>query len=256
MPRSAVVVVTDVDVILSQLELIADNAQSRKHIDKYSLGFISALKTYFGDNKHRVLVPVKSVGAIPTSMSRSFVDMLDLGDIKAILNDTSDTPTFLTRKGAETYIKEKQRFNSLYAEVDQILDRSISLTHFQNRNKGKWLQLVSKNTLNCRLEEEQLDSCILLTSSMVRDAFQSQTFSRVKVAKSTMSSADKQVASVRWADIGGLERVREEVMNLIQLPIANPNLFPSGCHRRRGILFFGPPGNGNFLYVSLQNVID
>ena len=39
-----------------------------------------------------------------------------------------------------------------------------------------------------------------------------------------------------------IDRVRKEILNILQLPFLRPDLFPAGCSKRRGILLYGPPG--------------
>lgn len=64
-----------------------------------------------------------------------------------------------------------------------------------------------------------------------------------------MSKANAHVPSVHWDDIGGLAHVRSEIMDAIELPLANPHLFPAGSGRS-GILLFGPPGTGKTLIAK------
>ena len=58
------------------------------------------------------------------------------------------------------------------------------------------------------------------------------------------------VAPVRWADIGGLSDVRQEILNIIQLPLLRPELFPPGVPRRRAALLYGAPGTGKTLIAK------
>lgn len=55
---------------------------------------------------------------------------------------------------------------------------------------------------------------------------------------------------VSWDDIGGLEHVKTEIINVIQLPLLRPELFPPGAPMRRGILLFGPPGTGKTMLAK------
>ena len=84
------------------------------------------------------------------------------------------------------------------------------------------------------------------------------------------------IPNVAWDDIGGLEDVKHEILDTIQLPLEHPELFTSGLRQRSGklvlycihfcrvitlgcccsalaskylinlvgILLFGPPGTG------------
>ncbi len=51
------------------------------------------------------------------------------------------------------------------------------------------------------------------------------------------------ISNVHWEDVGGLDHVRAEIMDAIELPLKHPHLFPQNTGRS-GILLFGPPGTG------------
>jgi len=58
-----------------------------------------------------------------------------------------------------------------------------------------------------------------------------------------------QIPKVSWADIGGLQQAKAEVLETVQLPLQHPELFSSGL-RRSGILLYGPPGTGKTLMAK------
>lgn len=230
--------------------MIGDSTQSRKGIEGFTAGLSGALKFYFSDRGHRVIVPVKSIQSLPVLLCRSFVDTLDFGGItlSGLKEEDSNShiPTYLTSKGQQAYMKERSRSTNAHTYADQSLQESVSLACFQATYGNSWFRFVSQDGLASGLDNEEqfVAPLIALTASSVRRASQSRTLTQVKQTKDSQASTDTQVSAVRWADIGGLESVRKEVMNLIQLPITNPTLFPRGCPRRRGLLLFGPPGNG------------
>ncbi|KAF2964291.1 hypothetical protein GQX73_g9266 [Xylaria multiplex] len=58
------------------------------------------------------------------------------------------------------------------------------------------------------------------------------------------------IPNVSWADVGGLDNVKDAVMETIQLPLERPELFAKGMKKRSGILFYGPPGTGKTLLAK------
>ncbi|KAI4194882.1 MAG: hypothetical protein LQ348_002547 [Seirophora lacunosa] len=58
------------------------------------------------------------------------------------------------------------------------------------------------------------------------------------------------IPNVSWDDVGGLEHVKDAVMETIQLPLERPELFAKGMKKRSGILFYGPPGTGKTLLAK------
>lgn len=58
------------------------------------------------------------------------------------------------------------------------------------------------------------------------------------------------IPAVMWEDIGGLSRVKNEILDTIQLPLEHPELFIEGLKKRSGILLYGPPGTGKTLLAK------
>jgi SpoVK/Ycf46/Vps4 family AAA+-type ATPase len=58
------------------------------------------------------------------------------------------------------------------------------------------------------------------------------------------------IPNVKWKDIGGLEKVKGEILDTIQFPLENPDLFADGVKRRCGVLLYGPPGTGKTLLAK------
>lgn len=57
------------------------------------------------------------------------------------------------------------------------------------------------------------------------------------------------IPRVQWCDIGGLDHVRKEIIDAIELPLHHPHLLPKGGGRT-GLLLFGPPGTGKTLVAK------
>jgi peroxin-6 len=58
------------------------------------------------------------------------------------------------------------------------------------------------------------------------------------------------IPSVKWEDVGGLSAVKDEIMDVIELPLKHPEIFTAGVKRRAGILLYGPPGTGKTLLAK------
>lgn len=58
------------------------------------------------------------------------------------------------------------------------------------------------------------------------------------------------IPNVSWEDVGGLEGVKKEILDTIEMPLKYPHMFSSGMKKRSGILFYGPPGTGKTLLAK------
>ena len=60
-----------------------------------------------------------------------------------------------------------------------------------------------------------------------------------------------EVPNVTWADVGGLEKVKQELKELVQYPVEHPEMFAKfGMSPSHGVLFYGPPGCGKTLLAK------
>lgn len=58
------------------------------------------------------------------------------------------------------------------------------------------------------------------------------------------------IPDVRWEDVGGLEEIKQSILDTVELPLKHPALFSSGLRRRSGVLLYGPPGTGKTLLAK------
>ncbi|MGD9541732.1 CDC48 family AAA ATPase [Methylocystis sp.] len=72
-----------------------------------------------------------------------------------------------------------------------------------------------------------------------------------EVAPSALREVAIESPNVRWEDVGGLEPIKEALTEAIVWPLAQPRLFEEmGLQPPRGILLYGPPGNGKTLIAK------
>lgn len=89
-----------------------------------------------------------------------------------------------------------------------------------------------------------------------------ETLANLKITKDDFSGAFREIQpsalreilveipSTTWNDVGGLEEVRQELIEAIEWPLKEPQSFGRmGIKPLRGILLFGPPGTGKTLIV-------
>jgi transitional endoplasmic reticulum ATPase len=69
-----------------------------------------------------------------------------------------------------------------------------------------------------------------------------------EILPSAMREVFVEKPNVKWADIGGLDGVKKELKEAVELPLKSPEVFERmGIRPIKGILLFGPPGTGKTL---------
>ncbi len=72
-----------------------------------------------------------------------------------------------------------------------------------------------------------------------------------EVSPSGLREVAVEVPNVRWDEVGGLDSVKTALREAIAWPLSQPALFEKiGLRPPRGILLYGPPGNGKTLLVK------
>jgi len=117
-------------------------------------------------------------------------------------------------------------------------------------------QLCTEAALNCireqlefiDIEEEEIDAEILDAMAVQQLHFQEA----MKVVNpSTLRETHVQTPNVKWEDIGGLEKTKKDLIEMVQYPIEYPEIYRKyGQTPSRGALLWGPPGCGKTLLAK------
>ncbi len=71
------------------------------------------------------------------------------------------------------------------------------------------------------------------------------------ITPTAMREVMVEVPTVRWDDIGGLEKVKQELREAVEWPLTRPEVFKRiGIKPPKGILLYGPPGCGKTLLAK------
>ncbi len=101
---------------------------------------------------------------------------------------------------------------------------------------------------NIDLDEDEIPEEILDNLKVVREDF-------LDAMRGITPSALREVfverPNVHWDDVGGLEDVKQELQELIELPLHHPEVFKKmGIRPAKGILLYGAPGTGKTLLAK------
>lgn len=73
----------------------------------------------------------------------------------------------------------------------------------------------------------------------------------LEVQPSGMREVFVDVPDVKWEDIGGLEKIKQELIKVVEWPIKYPEIFDElDAEPPKGILLYGPPGTGKTLLAK------
>jgi len=98
------------------------------------------------------------------------------------------------------------------------------------------------------LEDEQIPAKILEELKVTRDDVQNALR---EIQPSALREVYVEVPNVQWNDIGGLEDVKREIREAVEMPLKKPEVFKRmGIRPVRGILLYGPPGTGKTLLAK------
>lgn len=71
------------------------------------------------------------------------------------------------------------------------------------------------------------------------------------VRPSALREVAVEVPNIKWEDVGGLDKVKQELKEAVEWPMTNPESFiRMGIRPPRGVLLYGPPGTGKTLLAK------
>jgi transitional endoplasmic reticulum ATPase len=96
--------------------------------------------------------------------------------------------------------------------------------------------------------EEEIPAEIMEKIVVTREDFQNAL---QNIEPSALREVFIEVPAVRWTEIGGLESVKQELIEAVEWPLKYPEAFEA-IHTRppRGVLLFGPPGTGKTMLAK------
>ncbi|XP_031204622.1 peroxisome biogenesis factor 6 isoform X2 [Mastomys coucha] len=160
-------------------------------------------------------------------------------------------------------LSEDQRLSVLQALTAHLpLGQEVNLSQLARRCAGFVVgDLYALLTHTCRAactrikasglagglsEEDEGELCAAGFPLLAEDF--GQALDQLQTAHSQAVGAPK-IPSVSWHDVGGLQDVKKEILETIQLPLEHPELLSLGL-RRSGLLLHGPPGTGKTLLAK------
>ncbi|MEM3555660.1 MAG: CDC48 family AAA ATPase [Candidatus Micrarchaeia archaeon] len=139
-------------------------------------------------------------------------------------------------------------------DKDVDLDELANITHgFTGADISSLCKEAAMKSLRrvlpkINLEEEFIPPQILEELKVTRDDF----FNAMRdIQPSALREVFVEIPNVKWEDVGGLENVKRELKEAVELPLKNPEKFTKmGIRPVRGIMLVGMPGTGKTLLAK------
>lgn len=165
----------------------------------------------------------------PNNIAQPFVflagtndfDQVDKSQLSSLFHKsiTLKSPTF---EQAENILQLIHGELDLKSTSESIINRLLTNRKNSEFYIGTLINLIAQSEVDCSYDSKNIDD---FTENNDDELDQEET---------------------RWLDIGGLNNVKQEIIDSIQLSLDFPQLKKSGL-RRTGVLLHGPPGTGKTL---------
>ncbi len=139
-------------------------------------------------------------------------------------------------------------------EKDRILDEMANITHgyvgadLAALAREAAMSALRKMLPKIDLNQKEIPVEILEDLHVGMDEFAAAL---KNVEPSALREVFLEVPEVKWNDIGGLEKVKQELKEVVELTLKHPEVFKRmGIRQSKGILMYGPPGTGKTLLAK------
>ncbi len=155
------------------------------------------------------------------------------------------------KKGRLAILKIHTRNMPLVKDVS--LEELASITHgFVGADLSSLCKEAAMNVLRRFLPkinlEEEIPKEILESINVTRKDFQEA----LKIVRpSAMREVLVETPNIKWVDVGGLDKIKQELKEAVEWPMKYPQVFTRmGIRPPTGILLYGPPGTGKTLLAK------
>ncbi len=156
----------------------------------------------------------------------------------------------------EQNILDKEIYNNIRLKgIQRDLKALADITHgfvgadLESLCKEAAMHVLKKITPHLKLKEKEPISPDLLEKIQVTEEDFKAALRTVR--PSAMREVLVETPKVGWSDIGGLEKIKQELKEAVEWPLKYPEAFKRmGVRPPRGILLYGPPGTGKTLMAK------
>jgi len=208
--------------------------------------------------KEILAIHTRGMPISPSFDARYLRQVLERGENMVLSNDTKNK-IILTLKKTED---EKEFFANLSEKevsevrqllLDRLLEDFASITHgFVGADLAALGKEAAMKALRRYLPKINLEEDI---PPEVLESLEVNGKDFINGLKDVQPSALREVAvevpNVKWGDVGDLDAAKEELKQVVEWPLKNPEVFKKmGIKQPNGVLLYGPPGCGKTLLAK------
>jgi 26S proteasome regulatory subunit T3 len=137
------------------------------------------------------------------------------------------------------------RFQAVPLILGQFLEKIDNKNGIISSSTGSNYLVKIMSTIN--EDELKINSSVVLhrSSNALVNIIDEEIHSGVNIM------SKKNNPNIKYSDIGGLDKQKEEIREAIEFPLLNRNLYEKiGIDAPKGVLLFGPPGTGKTMLVK------
>ncbi len=148
----------------------------------------------------------------------------------------------------ENHIKDKQHLKSEIVELEELAAITHGFVGADIASLAKEAAMIVLRRVLPDLKYDQDETIpkeilekLMITRSDFKEALK-------VVRPSALREVLVETPNIKWVDIGGLEEVRQEIIEAVEWPLKHPEAFKRlGVKPPKGILLYGAPGTGKTL---------
>ncbi|MBU1196887.1 CDC48 family AAA ATPase [Candidatus Micrarchaeota archaeon] len=153
-----------------------------------------------------------------------------------------------------SYEIENAEKEVLDKSAEKMMDEIGNTTHgfvgadLQSLSKEAAMRALRRVLPDINLQDSEIPEKILNELRVTRTDFANAL---KEVQPSALREVFVEIPNVKWEQIGGLEAIKQELREAVDLPLKRPEVFEKmGIRPVRGILLFGAPGTGKTLLAK------